>query len=167
MVNKKFLCLYLPFFMICWWLPDCVKVSKLCPPRSSLSLRANPYFSPNQLSANIRVWHARLKSAINNPYQSLRATRLASSNNTYYYGRTLNTHITSLLQALRVTKDPLIFIEVDRLAELMRAQLRDRSILSAQGSTYETDGYLNWLNNHDVDYQGTDIHKMDEMLTHS
>jgi hypothetical protein len=70
---------------------------------------------------------------------------------------------------LRVTGDRQLLDEVDRLAELMRAQLKDSSILTHGGSTYQADGYLNWqwLNPGDANYYGTDVHVMDEMLTHS
>jgi hypothetical protein len=124
-------------------------------------------FNKNQLPVDVAQWYNRLWSAIINPDHNLNSTDLANSNDTYNYGRGLNTHITSLLQVFRVTGDKAILDEIDRLAQLMRAQLRDWSILTEGGSTYEEDGYLNWLYMRDNSYQGTDVHKMDEMLAHS
>jgi hypothetical protein len=92
---------------------------------------------------------------------------MATSNDTYKYGRDVNTHVTSLLQVLRVTGDPRILEEVDRIAELMRAQLKDWSITTYNGTVYQADGYLNWLYNYDAGYIGTDAHQMDEQLAHS
>jgi hypothetical protein len=49
----------------------------------------------------------------------------------------------------------------------MRSKLKDWSILVLNGTTYQADGYLNWLYFYDAGYEGTDIHQMDEMLSHS
>ena len=124
-----------------------------------LLIKGNPQFSRDQLSGEARLWYDRLWAAIVNPNQYVNSTDDAKSGDIYTYGRSLSTHITSLLQVLRVTGDPRLLEEVDRLAQLMRGQLSDTN----------GDGYLNWVYLHDPsagDYQ-TDLRKMDEMMTHS
>ncbi len=135
--------------------------------RPALSMRIDPGFNKNNLPSNARTWYDRLWAGIRNPNQFPNATEMAKSNNTYNYGRHLNMHMTSLMQVLRVTGDPALFEEIDRLAQLMRAELQDLSITSYQGSVYEADGYLNWQYDYDAGYGGTDVHVMDEMMTHS
>jgi hypothetical protein len=137
--------------------------------RSDLTLRIDPAFNEERLSTEAHLWYRRFWEGLRNPHQYPDATTLAQSNNTYSYGRSLNTHITTILQMLRVTGDQRLLDEVDRLTELMRSQLKDRSILTKGGSTYQSDGYLNWQWHYtsDAKYSGTDVHVMDEMLTHS
>lgn len=135
--------------------------------REAMSLRGDPSFDVAQLSAEARVWYDRLWAAIENPNQYLNSTTLAASNDTYNYARPLNTHITSLLHAFRMTGDLRLLDEIDRLTEIMRSKLKDWSILVKYGTTYEADGYLNWLYFYDAGYEGTDVHQMDEMLSHS
>ncbi len=137
------------------------------PSRSSLSLRIDPDFSRERLSPSVRLWYDRFWAGLQNSNQYLNATELARSNDTYNYGRALNTHITSILQVLRVTGDRRLLDEVGRLSELMRGQLRDWSVLKKGGKQPEVDGYVNWLYNHDPEYIGTDAHEMDEMLSHA
>jgi hypothetical protein len=115
----------------------------------------------------VRLWYDRLWIGINNPRQVINLTELATSNDTFKYGRMLNAHVSSLLHVLQVTGDPALLEEVDRLTELMRAQLQDRSILTYNGTSYQSDGYLNWQYFYDAGYKGTDVHEMDEMLAHS
>jgi hypothetical protein len=85
----------------------------------------------------------------------------------YDYGRGLNTHMTTLLHTFRATGDLRILNEIDRLAQIMRSKLKDSSILKKGGSTYEKDGFLNWLYMRDNEYKGTDVHEMDDIMTHS
>jgi hypothetical protein len=135
--------------------------------RAPLSLRIDSALKSNHLSPEARLWYDRFWAGLQG--SSADATALAQSNNVYDYGRRLNTHITSILQMLRVTGDRRLLDEVDRLTQLMRAELKDCSILTQGGSIYQADGYLNWLylrEKHD-DYHGTDVHEMDEMLAHS
>lgn len=167
MFNKKLLLLGLPIIFTFWWLPNLPIFSSPSGQECNLPLRADMSFSPDRLPPELKIWYDRFLTALYNPEQYLNATMLAKSNNTYYYGRALNTHITSILQVFRITGDPRLLAEVDRLAELMRGRLKDRSILKLGNSTYESDGYLNWLYDYDKEYRGTDVHQMDEMLTHS
>jgi hypothetical protein len=136
--------------------------------RTELTLRIDPNFSEKQLPIEAGLWYSRFWAGLRNPSQYPNATTLAQSNDTYQYGRALNTHITTILQLLRVTGDQRLLDEVDRLAELMRAQLKDKSILTKSSRRYQTDGYVNWLwHYNDARYVGTDVHEMDEILTHS
>ncbi len=135
--------------------------------RTALSLRVDPNFTEDSLSPEVRLWYDRFLASLQNPSQYPNATSLASSNDTYNYGRPLNTHITTILQVFRLTGDRRLLDEVDRLAQLMRAQLKDWSILTKDGTVYQADGYLNWLYNYDAGYIGTDVQQMDEMLAHS
>ena len=101
--------------------------------RTALSLRIDPNFTEDSLSPEARVWYDRFLASLQNPSQYPNATSLASSNDTYNYGRPLNTHITTILQVFRLTGDRRLLDEVDRLAQLMRAQLKDWSILTKGG----------------------------------
>ena len=132
-----------------------------------LSLRIDPTFTVDSLPAETRLWYNRFLAGMRNPNQYPNATAAAQSNDTYKYGRTLNFNVTTILQMLRVTGDRQLLDEVDRLSQLMRVQLKDWSILTYGGSTYQADGYLNWQYNYDAGYIGTDAHVMDEMLAHS
>lgn len=148
--------------------------------RLPLSLTIDPGFSRDRLPANARPWYDRLWTAIGKPVPGAagapsggrpnkdEAGEMASKNDVHVYGRTLSNHIMALLHVFRLTGEMALLEEVDRLAQLMRAQLKDWSILKRGGKTYEADGYLNWVRqprNGEI-YTGTDDHVMDEMLTH-
>lgn len=142
-------------------------ISRASPPLEPVglySLRGDPNFDPNQLPGEMRLWHARLWEGIND-FNAERASQLnpdnlAASGDLYAVGRAFNTYITTLLNALRVTKDLALLDEVDRLLEIARAQLGDTN----------GDGYLNlrYLNeSDDRNEYGEDYHVMDEILAHS
>lgn len=140
-------------------------VSRTSPPLKPVgtySLRGDPNFNVNQLSGEMRLWHNRLWNGIeylNETDSWLNPERLALSGDLYKLGRQLNAHITSLLLALRVTKDLTLLDEVDRLMELARTELKD----------YNADGFRNWryLNDNGGSLYNDDYHEMDEILTHS
>ena len=124
--------------------------------RVPLSLTINPDYSPERLPPEVRTWHTRLWEAIKNPNPgetyisrnemntSNGSRELASSNNTYVYGRSLSNYVTALLRVFRATGEKALLDEVERIATLMRGQLEDWSILAFNGATYEQDGYPNW-----------------------
>ncbi len=133
-------------------------------PVGTYSLRGNPNFSPGQLSSEMQVWHTRLWEGIeyaNNSEERLNPETRASSGDLYSMGRFLNVHITTLLSALRVTKDLALLDEVDRLMEMARAELADTN----------ADGYQNWRflaeSSGSSELYGDDFHEMDEILAHS
>jgi len=134
---------------------------------SNVPMIVNPNFNAKNLPFEIRQWHDRLCSGLKNNKNKIYYTNLAQSNNVYNYGRQLNTYITSLLNVMRVTGDPFLMHEVDRLAQIMRSQLNDNSILDLENKIYAKDGFLNWQYRRDNIYYGSDLHEMDEMLTHS
>lgn len=144
-------------------------ISRVSPPLAPVgvySLRGDPNFDPNRLPGEMRLWHARLWEGIrylNSGDSSVRPDVLASSGDLYELGRAFNNYVTTLLNALRVTKDLALLDEVDRLLEVARAQLADTN----------ADGFLNWryLNeggdSDGTDHYGDDYHVMDDILTHS
>lgn len=127
----------------------------------------NSNFSAKNFPLEIKQWHDRLHNGLKNPKTKTYYRNLAKSNNTYNYGRQLNTYITSLLNVLRVTGDPVLMDEVDELAQIMRSNLDDKSIIDLKNRVYSKDGFLNWQYRRDNKFYGSDLHEMDEMLTHS
>ena len=112
--------------------------------RRAFSLVGDPGFQRSDLNPEARIWYDRFWAAVereqtgDNPKYD--ATSHARSDNTYNYGRQLNQYMTMLLAALRATGDLSILDEVDRLAQLMRAELGD---YWCDGSNF-SDGFLNW-----------------------
>jgi hypothetical protein len=134
------------------------------------SLRGNPEFSEAALSPQARMWYEKIWIAIEHPTHFSWATELAASDNLYHYSRPLHTHIQTLLTVFRFTGDLTLLDEVDRLAELMRAQLED-SWRGAKGQlSGGRDGYLNWVWRLDSSlqrYYGRDTNELDEARTHA
>lgn len=170
MIKRVFACL------VVLLLPSCTlpgvssqAISRTSPPLEPVgvhTLRGRPDFSVAQLSPEVRTWYARFWSGVEDANASDRPLNpeiLASSGDLYSLGRQLNTHITTLLTVLRVTKDLTLLDEVDRLMEMARAELDD----------YNADGFRNWryLNeNGDATtrpFVGDDYIQLDEMLTHA
>jgi hypothetical protein len=68
------------------------------------------------------------------------------------------------MQVFRVTGDLRLLDEVDQITQVMRAQLADAWLDGTK------DGYLNWLwfrDSNNSQHYGADVHRMDELLTHS
>lgn len=61
-------------------------------------------------------------------------TRAACSTVKHYVGRGLNFYVSSLLTVFRLSGDPALLAEVDRVMEIARSRLRDT----------DADGYRNW-----------------------
>ena len=134
-------------------------------PVGTYSLRGDPNFRVDQLPGEMRVWHERLWEGIeyaNNSEESLNPETRAASGDLFSMGRFLNVHITTLLSALRVTKDLALLDEVDRLMEMARAELADTN---ADG--FRNFRYLNRTDGSSASLYGDDYHEMDEILTHS
>ena len=120
-------------------------ISRVSPPLEPVglySLRGDPDFDPNQLPGETQLWHARLWEGIDylnaKRESQINPDNLAASGDLYAVGRAFNTYITTLLNALRVTKDLALLDEVDRLLEIARAQLGDTN-----GDGYFNLRYLN------------------------
>ena len=140
--------------------------------RPPLSLRIDPGFKREELPADGRIWYDRLSAAIKNSSGNKDITDKASKNDIHSYSRPMNNYLIGVLHALRVTGDKSLLDEVDRVTSLMRAQLKDSSIVVKvpPGETVApvADGFLNWVRAPRTPlYDGTDVHAMDEMLTHS
>ena len=111
----------------------------------------------------MKLWHTRLwdgiryVNAANN--SSFDPEELAASGDLNAMGRKLSVYLTTLITALRVTKDLALLDEIDRLMELARTQLAD----------YNGDGFRNWryLGGNDRSFLGDDYHVMEDILTHS
>lgn len=135
----------------------------------TIDLRGNPDFDPRALSSEMACWYEELWRVITNDNQVRYIMELATSDNLYHYSRTINTHISALLMAFRLTGDLALLDEVDRLAQHMRTKLADSwrgaSGLGSQGR----DGYLNWVWRQapNEDHFGRDVHATDEMRTHA
>lgn len=131
-------------------------------------LRADESFAPSQLPEAARCWYEQLWRTLQTPERSAHYTEVAKSGDIYLYARTLNTHINALLTALRLTGDPLLLDEVDRLAQHMRAALDDAWKGAAAFDRDGIDGYLNWTweQSHPT-HRGRDLHVTDEMRAHS
>jgi hypothetical protein len=134
-----------------------------------LDMRGDPNFSDTQLSSDARLWYMRFLAAVENPNQYQNATSMAISGDLYTYARPLNAYLTTVLTVFRATGDLRLLDEVDRIAELMRAELRDSWEGTLDGTDGTSDGYLNWrfLADGGERYTGKDTHLMDEILTHS
>jgi hypothetical protein len=129
-------------------------------PRDRFSLVASKNFSEAQLPADLRTWYGRFYRAMKSSRPRLNYTTAASSGDLFQLGRHLNPGLSDMMIALRVSGDPRIVAEMDRLMQLARAKLRDSN----------GDGYLNWRYLHEPGgplYYGKDNHVMDEMLTHA
>jgi len=120
------------------------------------------------------TWHARLVATIENPRYGVNPdtqigdnywmdpVKQASSGDLYVYGRNFNTYMTSLIMAYRVTGDFKLVQQMDSLMEIVKSELTDTN----------GDGYLNWLYLTKTDassdpFLGTDLHIMDEIMTHA
>lgn len=134
-----------------------------------LGLRGDAGFTPSDLPAAVRCWYEQMWQVIETPRRNSHITGRASSNDLYIYAREINTYLTTMLTALRVTGDLNLLDEVDRLAQNMRAQLDDRWYGAAAFDEGSVDGYLNWVwgQSHSSDHRGRDIHEIDGMRTHS
>ena len=140
--------------------------------RPPLSLHVDPGFKREQLPAEGRIWYDRLSAAIKSPAGSKAISDMASKNDIRSYSRPVNNYLIGVLHALRVTGDKSLLDEVERVTSLMRAELKDSSIVVKvpPGKTVApvADGFLNWVRKPRTPlYDGTDVHAMDEMLTHS
>lgn len=147
---------------------DASEATSPAAPRS-LGLVGDPDFDPGGLPSDARCWYEELWTILLKPSFATYITSRADRNDLYTYGREMNTHIDTLLTALRITGDLALLDEVDRLAQHMRAKLNDTWTGAAALDRGSVDGYLNWVWDRDTSAQhrGRDIHEIDEMRTHS
>lgn len=141
----------------------------------------SPELSPQ---ATISQWQTRLESELakseNGGSFDLKA--LAATNDLYRYGRDLNTGITGLTAAYRINKDPDTVRYIRDVLAIMRTKLKDEHRECPGGGvkcSYSDkvivhDGYRNFIywgtgpdDTSSYPYRGSDLHVMDEMLTHA
>ena len=137
--------------------------------RDDLELLGDPDFTPEQLPPEVRCWYEALWQVLLEPSRAAHYTSRSERYDLYTYSREMNTHITALLTALRITGDLAFLDEVDRLAQHMRSKLEDTWTRGAGLERGSVDGYLNWVWDRDTSgtHRGRDIHEIDEMRTHS
>jgi hypothetical protein len=126
---------------------------------TNLSLRANPNFRESNLPSETRRWYRRFMAAINNSQSRALANDTARRGDLSRMGRTVDTYVTSILTVFRVTGDPKLLDEVDRVMQLARGSLKR-----------DNRGYLYWpwLRDRKHRHYGTDngSFDLDRQLTH-
>ncbi len=142
-------------------------VSRISPPLKPVgtyNLKGDPNFSPDQLPGEMELWHTRFWDGIRHVNDaddsSFDPEELASSGDLNDLARKFSNYLTTLITTLRVTKDPAILDEIDRLMEMARAELAD----------YNGDGFRNWRylsRGNNASLYGDDYFTMEEILTHS
>ena len=116
-------------------------------------------------NASQREWQQRLRATIETPRfrPYLDPVKLAAEGDVFELGRHVNEHMTSMMLAYRETGDPVIAEHINTVMNIAKSKLRDTN----------GDGYLNWLylkenaEASSVPFVGTDLHVMDEMMTHA
>lgn len=121
-----------------------------------------PSPAPVVPGVSLTEWHNRVLATFTNPRfnPSLDPKLLASSGDLYKLGRKFNNYATSLILAYRETGDRALIRQLDELMETAKEKLIDTN----------GDGYRNWLYLNEASASssfGTDLHEMDEILTHS
>jgi hypothetical protein len=132
----------------------------LPPDPATLSLRGDPTFSVEALTAAERIWYERVQASIDDGWSTI--TTRAASGDLYELGRNVGDATAALLMALRATGDLTFLDRVAEISDLYREDLADAWL---DGTT---DGYRNWLwleTPGDPSY-GTDNHGMDEAMVH-
>ena len=94
-------------------------------PHDPFSLRGDPNFDPLLLSDEARLWYDRVWMALENERTREYYEDRAGRDDLYTYGRSVNQFLSTLIQAFRVTGDLRMVDELDRYAQLMRAELYD------------------------------------------
>ncbi|MEX2541119.1 MAG: hypothetical protein WD314_04895 [Trueperaceae bacterium] len=137
--------------------------------RSDFSLTGNPDFDVDRLTSEQRLWYERMWAATRNPDSDLDPDRMAASDDVYVYSRDLHTHLQTLLIVFRATGDLALLDEVDRLAEIMRGELRDAWTGTLDGTDGTTDGHLGWAHRMGSypEFEGKDIHETNDVKTHA
>lgn len=145
-------------------------LDRLAVMRESRPMRGDLDFQPGDLPDSAGRLYEELRISIDSPEQREYIDRLAASDNLYEYGRLVQTYISALLTALRLTGDLALLDRVDELSQSMRAQLDDSWRGVREGNRRDgKDGYLNWVwGSGNSDYhQGKDVHETDEIRTHA
>lgn len=136
-------------------------------PRNAFALRGDPLFDAASLTGDAAARYETLLTSIRQGSGDVDPLRLASRDDIYTYGRTLQTYVQAVLSAFRRTGDLTLLDHVDEIGAVMRAQLRDRWRDTLDG-TSTRDGYLNWVQRYvkSSTFHGKDVHKLDDMKSH-
>jgi len=111
-----------------------------------LSLRGDPTFNADSLSATQRARHDNLKAQLADPRDwATDPYRRAAFDDSWWISHHLQTHIMGVLTVFRMTGDLELLDHVDELAELMRSKLHDSWRDTKDGTNGTKDGYLNWV----------------------
>jgi hypothetical protein len=134
----------------------------------ALTLRGDPEFSAASLTGEAATRYATLIGFVRQGTGDVDPLRLASRDDIYTYGRTLQTYVQAVLAAYRRTGDLTLLDHVDEIGAVMRTQLRDAWRDTNDGTTTR-DGYLNWVQRYvkSTTYHGKDVHKLDDMKSHA
>ena len=121
-----------------------------------------PAPAPVVPGVSLNEWRDRVLATITNPRfnSSLDPKLSVASGDLYKLGRNFNNYATGLILVYRETGDRALVQQLDDLMELAKEKLVDTN----------GDGYRNWLYLHEASASssfGTDLHEMDEILTHS
>ena len=146
--------------------PPAPQPTEPAPETRNMSLRGDVDFNVSQLSTAERAQYDRVMREISENLSGIES--LARSDNLYTYGRTLYSHVQSVMMVYRMTGDLTLLDHVDHIAELMRSRLSDGWRDTLDGTDGTRDGYLNWVYRRGSSntYRGKDTIQIDEMNTH-
>ncbi len=151
-----------PQLSISYTLPGPTSPAPTPPPAPVPEPAPAPEPAPVVPSVSLTEWRSRVLATITNPRfnAALDPKLLAESGDLYKLGRNFNNYATGLILAYQETGDQALVQQLDNLMELAKEKLVDTN----------GDGYRNWLYLNETSQSssfGTDLHEMDEILTHS
>ena len=117
----------------------------VAPSERTVSLRGDPDFSIDQLPASQRANYERFLAEINDPDNRRGVEELIDRDDAFFYGRTFQGHIQSVLTVFRYTGDLRLLDHVDELIERMRENLDYGWRDTRDGTDGEWDEYLMWV----------------------
>lgn len=142
------------------------------------------YEPPSTLDPEIAAWQTKLEAALAKSSAGsgveLDIKAEANTGNLYAYSRDFNTGISSLIAAYRINKDPDTVRYIKEAMDIAYSKLKDEHRMCKDGTincsyadktVIVRDGYLNYIrylaSAETPELNGTDLHEMDEMMTHS
>ena len=151
-----------PQLSISYTLPGPTSPTPAPPPAPAPPPEPAPAPAPTLPGVSLTEWRSRVLATITNPRfnPALDPKLLAASGDLYKLGRNFNNYATGLILAYRETGDRALVQQLDELMALAKEKLVDTN----------GDGYRNWLYLNATSQStsfGTDLHEMDEILTHS
>jgi hypothetical protein len=135
-----------------------------------LPLRGDPAFVPDELGVAQRAMYDSFKAQLVDPRDDHVDWRvMASSDDVWWYGHYLHTHVHTTLLMFRMTGDLDLLDHVDEVLEVMRSDLHDSWRDTKDGTNGTRDGYLNWVQRYVAadSWYGKDLNFSYEMKTHA